>query len=52
MNIAKDLVSCMLKADPTERITAQQALDHPWIVLVRSFTYSYFYLFHLCLLIF
>jgi len=33
---AKDLVSAMLKADPTERITAQQVLDHPWTVMMRT----------------
>lgn len=29
---AKDLVCHMLKANPADRITAQQALEHPWIV--------------------
>ena len=27
---AKDLVQQMMKADPTERLDARQALDHPW----------------------
>lgn len=29
---AKDLVTQMLKADPSERISAQEAIKHPWIV--------------------
>nr|DAD29749.1 TPA_asm: hypothetical protein HUJ06_031217 [Nelumbo nucifera] len=28
---AKDLVKKMLDPDPTQRLTAQQVLDHPWI---------------------
>lgn len=29
---AKDLVSRMLEADPEKRISAKEAVDHPWIV--------------------
>eukprot|EP01134_Creolimax_fragrantissima_P000625 CFRG0625T1 len=29
---AKDLVSKLLAADPTERLTASQAITHPWLV--------------------
>lgn len=28
---AKDLVNRMLTVDPSERITVQEALNHPWI---------------------
>jgi calcium/calmodulin-dependent protein kinase I len=28
---AKDLISGMLQLDPAERLTADQALDHPWV---------------------
>lgn len=28
---AKDLIRCMLKMDPSQRFTAEQALKHPWI---------------------
>lgn len=28
---AKDLVKKLLKVDPTERLTAQQTLNHPWL---------------------
>eukprot|EP00753_Platysulcus_tardus_P000415 PLAT10435.1.p1 GENE.PLAT10435.1~~PLAT10435.1.p1 ORF type:complete len:364 (-),score=195.57 PLAT10435.1:142-1233(-) len=28
---AKDLINCLLVVDPTERYTARQVLDHPWI---------------------
>jgi calcium/calmodulin-dependent protein kinase I len=29
---AKELVSLLLKRNPSERLTAQQALEHPWLV--------------------
>jgi len=28
---AKDLVSQMLEADPSRRVTVEEALKHPWI---------------------
>lgn len=28
---AKDLIRQMLTKDPTQRLTAQQALEHPWL---------------------
>lgn len=28
---AKDLVSALLQVDPKKRMTAEQALKHPWI---------------------
>ncbi|MGK3740507.1 MAG: serine/threonine protein kinase [Bacillariaceae sp.] len=33
---ARDLVEQMLKADPTERITAKDALEHDWIVRLEQ----------------
>ena len=30
-SLAKDLVENLIKYDPKERLTAQQALQHPWI---------------------
>ena len=33
---ARDLVGQMLKADPTERITAKDALEHDWIVRLEQ----------------
>ena len=37
---AKELVSLLLTLDPSERLTAQQALAHPWLVcnFVRCIT--------------
>jgi len=35
---AKDLVNKMLKVDPSKRITADQALKHPWIFLRKGLT--------------
>ena len=33
---AKDLVNLLLTVDPSKRITAQEALQHPWITAVDS----------------
>jgi len=33
---AKDMVSCMLMVDPTERQTCKQALEHPWLKRLAS----------------
>lgn len=33
---ARDLICQMLKADPKDRITAKDALDHPWVARHRS----------------
>eukprot|EP00535_Pseudo-nitzschia_heimii_P011517 CAMPEP_0197195368 /NCGR_PEP_ID=MMETSP1423-20130617/30962_1 /TAXON_ID=476441 /ORGANISM="Pseudo-nitzschia heimii, Strain UNC1101" /LENGTH=1068 /DNA_ID=CAMNT_0042648989 /DNA_START=96 /DNA_END=3302 /DNA_ORIENTATION=+ len=33
---AKDLVAKMLKTDPKERITAEEAVEHPWIVRIQQ----------------
>jgi len=35
---AKDFVSCLLKYDPKERLTAEQALEHNWLQTVDSLT--------------
>jgi len=28
---AKDFIRCLLVMNPTERLTADMALDHPWL---------------------
>ena len=28
---AKDFVTCLMKKDPSSRLTAKEALEHPWI---------------------
>eukprot|EP00980_Cylindrotheca_fusiformis_P011748 scaffold2794_cov100-Cylindrotheca_fusiformis.AAC.6 len=33
---ARDLIQQMLKADPMERISAREALEHPWVVAFRK----------------
>lgn len=42
---AKDLVTSLLKVRPADRISAKQALEHPWITSVdidmRSFSYQW-----------
>ena len=37
-HVAIDLVNCMLNKDPLKRITAQQALEHPWITVRNLFS--------------
>jgi calcium/calmodulin-dependent protein kinase I len=29
--VAKDFICCLLRMDPSERLTASEALAHPWI---------------------
>lgn len=36
---AKDLVHNLLKVNPHERYSAQQALDHPWFKVVSQYTH-------------
>lgn len=33
---AQDLVTALLKADPAERLTAQQCLEHPWMAVLAA----------------
>ncbi len=30
---AKDFIKCLLRRDPSRRLTAKEALDHPWITM-------------------
>lgn len=38
--LAKDFISACLRLDPNERLTAQQALDHPFLSLKPVFSYN------------
>ncbi|MGH0134879.1 UNVERIFIED_CONTAM: hypothetical protein FKN15_067577 [Acipenser sinensis] len=35
-NLAKDYINRLLTVDPSERMTATQALKHPWIVTMAA----------------
>jgi serine/threonine protein kinase len=39
----KDLIRKMLQLDPNERITASQALEHPWIKVIKLIPHFIFY---------
>ncbi|XP_055737238.1 serine/threonine-protein kinase H1-like [Salvelinus fontinalis] len=35
-NLAKDFIECLLGVDPSSRLTAIQALHHPWVVTMSA----------------
>ncbi|XP_038828580.1 serine/threonine-protein kinase H1-like [Salvelinus namaycush] len=35
-NLAKDFIECLLGVDPSSRLTAIQALQHPWVVTMSA----------------
>ena len=32
---AKDLIECLLKVDPEDRMTASEALEHSWLSSIK-----------------
>jgi calcium/calmodulin-dependent serine protein kinase len=44
----KDLIRKMLQLDPNERITASQALEHPWIKVIKQIPHFIIYRPELC----